>query len=274
MMQFLKIVVFSLVVITLFAAFSNLGIPQIKPAPPPSREVVDLSSMDMDSFIALGEKLFNSKGTCALCHSQVGGRAPMLENLGEVVPARLEGSDYRGTASNVAEYLIESMTEPSLYVVKGFGKVGSRDQESPMPDVRSGSIGLSEAEILAVVAYLQTSSGLEVSVEIPTGTEESELSAAEPVQTTAARAKYTSADEILTQLGCGACHRIANFEGAIGPDLSHIGSTRDIEYLRRSVLNPNADIAEGYVPMMPPTYGDQLYASELEMLVQFMASLK
>ena len=52
-------------------------------------------------------------------------------------------------------YLEESMLEPSAFVVAGFGKVGSGDAESPMPAVTAGSIGFTEVEIGAVIAYLQ-----------------------------------------------------------------------------------------------------------------------
>lgn len=273
MTQFLKIIGFSLIVIALFATYSNLGIPQIKPAPPPSQEAVDLSSMDMDSFIALGENLFKVKGACTLCHNEVGGRAPMLENISETIPSRLADASYQGTATNIAEYIIESMVEPSIYVVRGFGKLGSNDRESPMPDVRAGSIGFSEAETLAVVAFLQDSNGLEVTVTVPSNLEESDASS-ETGQAGTERAKYTSGEDIVAQLGCGACHKVAQFDGALGPDLSHIGRTRDVNHLRRSILNPNAEITEGYLPIMPPVYGDQLYASELEMLVNYMVNLK
>ena len=142
-----------------------------------------------------------------------------------------------------------------------------------MPDVRVGSIGFSEAETLAVIAFLQDASGLDVTVSIPTDVEES-APATEPAQAGVERAKYTSGEAIVAQLGCGACHKIAQFEGALGPDLSHIGSTRDANNLRQSILNPMAEITEGFAPMMPPIYGEQLYASELEMLVEYMAGLK
>jgi quinoprotein glucose dehydrogenase len=63
--------------------------------------------------------------------------------------------------------------------------------------------------------------------------------------------------------------------GDIGPDLTGIGATRDREYLRRAVLDPNADIAEGFEEdMMPDDLGEQLYASELEILVGFLAGSK
>jgi len=275
MIQFLKIVGFSLIVIMLFAAYSNLGIPQIKPAAPPTQEAVDLSSMDMDSFISLGENLFANKGTCTLCHNDVGGRAPMLGDLGEIFESRLEDERYQGTADNLADYLIESMNEPSAFVVTGFGKVGTNDKESPMPDVRGGGIGFSEVETLAVVAYLQDASGLDVTVEIPSDAQETAAASTEaPAEAKSERAKYSSGEEIVAKLGCGACHKIAAFQGAIGPDLTKIGGARDAEHLRRSIMEPNADITEGFAPMMPPIYGDQLFASELELLVEYMASLK
>ncbi|MEO2167346.1 MAG: hypothetical protein ABGY42_04370, partial [bacterium] len=37
-----------------------------------------LGSMTMEQFIALGDRIFNTRGTCTLCHSEVGGRAPAL----------------------------------------------------------------------------------------------------------------------------------------------------------------------------------------------------
>jgi len=52
--------------------------------------------------------------------------------------------------------------------VKGFGKAGSNDSESPMPDVSGGGISLSDVEIKAVLAFMLDSNGLENTVEIPT----------------------------------------------------------------------------------------------------------
>ncbi|MCZ7562859.1 MAG: c-type cytochrome [Burkholderiales bacterium] len=81
---------------------------------------------------------------------------------------------------------------------------------------------------------------------------------------------------MIAQLACTACHKIgAQAGGPIGPDLSRIGATRDSVYLRRAILDPNADVAKGFQPgLMPPNYGEQLYARELEMLVGYLAALK
>lgn len=276
MNHFLKIVTFAILVVGLFTAYSNFGIPQIQPQAPPVQEDLDLSNMDMESFIILGEQLFNGKGTCTLCHNAVGGRAPMLDRLSQVIQSRLENENYKGKAVSFEEYAFESMVDPSAYVVSGFGKMGNAE-DSPMPDVRAGSIGLSEPEIVAVIAYLQDLNGVDITVKVPADVSETAQIKGQSDSTatsTGTRKKYNSGGEIITALGCGVCHTVGEFQGEIGPNLSRIGRSRDREHLRKAILDPNADITEGYAPMMPPIYGDQLYASELEILVDYMSSLK
>ncbi len=277
MKNFLKVMLFSLLTIGFFAGFSNFGIPPIEPAPPPTEEKLDLGSMTMEQFIALGERIIAGKGTCTLCHNEL-GRAPMLEKVITATPERLADPRYKGEATDLESYLIESMVKPSAYVVAGFGKAGSSDAESPMPDVTGGSIGMSDAEIKAVIAYLQDLGGAEVTVQIPTGAEAEDAQAqtsdgaAAPAQPAVV---LNTPEEIVAKGICGACHKMPGQVGAVGPDLSRIGATRDREYLRRSILDPNAEVAEGFVPgMMPPDYGEKLYAKELEILVNYLAGLK
>ena len=269
MSNFLKVVAFSLLTIGLFAAFSNFMIPRIEPEPPPVDEVVDLSAMSMSDFVAFGERVLNGKGTCTLCHNAVGGRAPMLDNVATVSDERLADPGYNGTATNAGEYIYESMVDPSAHVVAGFGKAGTNDTESPMPDASTGSIGLSEAELRAIIAFLQDKAGVEITVEIPAGAGE----AAAPVAVAAAPpAPLTDPQAIIAKFACAACHVIGGAGGVVGPDLSDVGAQRDREYIRRSILDPGADIAEGYIAgAMPPVYAQQLYASELELLVDFLA---
>ena len=269
MRQFIMVVAFTLLTVGFFSAYSNYGIPQIEPAAPPKQEKLDLGAMTMDRFIALGEKIFNGKGTCTLCHNTL-GRAPMLDTTAGLVPKRLADPRYKGKAATIKEYLVESLIEPSAFVVAGFGKKGTSDTESPMPDVSAGSIRLSDAEIKAVVAYLQDAGGVEVTVQIPTNApEEAEQSESE------AREPFKSPKQALAELGCGACHKVAAEEGKVGPDLTKIGGRRDKTYLRQAILNPNADITKGYEPdQMPADYGTQMYAQELEMVVDYLAGLK
>ncbi|MCK4866476.1 MAG: cytochrome C, partial [Alphaproteobacteria bacterium] len=163
--NFLKVTVFSLVTIGLFAAYSNYGIPEIIPAPPPVEEEIDLGAMTMDQYVAFGGRVVEGKGTCTLCHNEL-GRAPLLDNVAVVADERLADERYKGEAGDAESYLMESLVKPSAYVVVGFGKAGTNDTVSPMPDVSSGGIRLSEAELGAVIAWLQDMAGAEITVEI------------------------------------------------------------------------------------------------------------
>lgn len=274
MTNFLKVSGFSLLVIGGFSAYSNFGIPKIIPEPPPVEEKLELGAMTMDQFIALGSKIYNGKGTCTLCHNAM-GRAPMLDKIGMVAAENLKSPNYKGAAKTVEEYLHESLVKPSAFVTTGFGKAGSNDTESPMPDVSGGGIGLSEAEIAAVIAYLQDTSGSEVTVTIP-----AVPAAGAETATAEQTALLKTPEEIIAKHTCGVCHVfaghvVAGKAGTLGPSLARIGAKKRREYLRQSILDPDAVIPKGYAPgMMPKTYGEQLKAQELEMLVNYLAGLK
>ncbi len=45
---------------------------------------------------------------------------------------------------------------------------------------------------------------------------------------------------------CASCHRIGNNGSVYGPELTRIGSARSADYLRESITNPSADIAQDY----------------------------
>jgi putative heme-binding domain-containing protein len=51
---------------------------------------------------------------------------------------------------------------------------------------------------------------------------------------------------IYRQAGCVRCHTIGAEGGVFGPDLSNIGASRPTDYLRRALLDPEADIPEKF----------------------------
>jgi putative heme-binding domain-containing protein len=52
--------------------------------------------------------------------------------------------------------------------------------------------------------------------------------------------------QIYLKAGCASCHTIGSEGGVLGPDLSHIGARRRPDYLRRALLEPEADIPESF----------------------------
>ena len=66
-----------------------------------------------------------AKGQCVACHTipgiagATGTIGPKLVE-GTNAPLRIKDKDYKGKAKSVPDYIMESIVEPSAYVVKGF----------------------------------------------------------------------------------------------------------------------------------------------------------
>jgi len=82
---------------------------------------------------------------------------------------------------------------------------------------------------------------------------------------------------------CGSCHVIPGIEGAtgtIGPDLCHVAGEiqsgeEDTDSLRTNIVDPNAEIMEGYsANIMPTNFGDLYTSKELDTIVAYIANMK
>ena len=271
----LKVMLFSISLTLVFTLVANL-LPQIEGEAPVEQEI-DLGALTTDSFVALGETVFSGKGTCTLCHNDMGRAPDLLQlNIVETSTQRLEDQRYQGSANTVEDYLRESMLSPGTYVVKGYGKKGSNDTESPMPEVNKAPILLGDIEIDAVIAFMQAKDGNEVTVALPEGlpeaAEESKASIA-PVAVPPAPAD--SAELALAKYICTACHSIAGSVSPVGPDLNTVGDRLDREQISQSIIDPNAVVAEGFFPgVMPADFAQKMTVSELTMIVDFLANQK
>ncbi|RMF33815.1 MAG: hypothetical protein D6759_06540 [Chloroflexi bacterium] len=83
--------------------------------------------------------------------------------------------------------------------------------------------------------------------------------------------------------GCGSCHLIPAIEGAtgaVGPSWCDIAEEvqagkKDVAFLRKSILDPNAEIAPGYpANLMPQNFGRLFTNEEIDLLVAFIANLQ
>jgi len=73
--------------------------------------------------------------------------------------------------------------------------------------------------------------------------------------------------------GCASCHTLAaaGATGKVGPDLDKALKGKTPDFIRQSIVDPNAVIAPGYQPnVMPQTFSQQLSSSQVDALVQFL----
>jgi len=261
----LKIFAVVLGTIGLFTLVAN-SIPQVQSEVPV--EIVLGAVVNPEEMRASGEILFNGAGTCTACHG-TGTRAPNLLTdhagtglVGVRCANRVPGEDCK-------TYLYASMTDPNAFIVEGFDPI--------MTDMR---VQLSNAQIWALVAYLESLGGeASVTRDDIDATGGGPLAAAgAPAGGAAAAGPATASTdplEIMRANTCFVCH-VLNGEGVpMGPEFDGIGARVAADYIRESILDPAAGASEGFenlTALMPPIFGNQLSAGQLEAVVQFLAS--
>ena len=76
---------------------------------------------------------------------------------------------------------------------------------------------------------------------------------------------------------CTACHSVGGIGGVVGPALDGIGARRDAAYIRESVMEPNAKLADGFTQLemspMPPM-GLLLKPQQVEDIIAYLLTLK
>jgi mono/diheme cytochrome c family protein len=80
--------------------------------------------------------------------------------------------------------------------------------------------------------------------------------------------------QVWNEQACGSCHGLdaADSSGQVGPDLDKSLAGRSTEFIRRGIVEPDAEIAEGFpAGVMPDSFGERLSAEELQELVDFLA---
>jgi mono/diheme cytochrome c family protein len=88
----------------------------------------------------------------------------------------------------------------------------------------------------------------------------------------------TTGEQIFTAAGCAACHTLAkaNASGTIGPSLDELaqaagqqeGSPED--YVRESLIDPDAVVAEGFQSGVMPSYEGRLSDEQLQTLAEYL----
>jgi hypothetical protein len=128
-----------------FYTYVGQMVPQKEVQPP--KETALGSGMSTADMVKVGREIMEGKGLCLTCHTigKTGAlRFPDLDGVEVRAKTRVAG------LSDV-EYLAQSLYEPFAFVVPGFPPA--------MPPVNQPPIGLTDKEILCVIAALQTLGG-------------------------------------------------------------------------------------------------------------------
>ena len=144
------------------------------------------------------------------------------------------------------------------------------------------------AMIGAVVVFASEDEGAEAAGQTETeltetGPAETETGPAEtgetettPPATTAPEEEAPAGDPaagkaLFASNGCAGCHTFeaAGSTGAVGPNLDESLEGKDAAYVQQSIVEPNAEVAEGYNPGVMPSF-QQLSEDQLNDLVAFL----
>lgn len=215
-----------------------------------------------------GEQIFWGPGKCSTCHS-IGSRGSSVRapNLGqsaigpEIAIRAIERASERSAALgrelSGTDYLIESIANPSAFVVDGF--------KDEMPTVYEPPISLVPDQIGSVILYLQSQGG------VP---DPSAVVLPPEIRAAAGRSRdvepwapYMDGDSVAGRdlffdlegaAPCAKCHTIDGEGGDVGPDLTGVAGTRTAQFIVESILQPSNEIAGGYESVLIQTSDGRL----------------
>ena len=264
-----KIVGIVLGTLALYTLIAN-KIPQVQSEVPQALSLG--ANVTPEQLVAAGEKVFNGIGGCTTCHG-LGTRAPnLLTDETGTGPIGVRCAK-REPGKSCKQYLYESLDQPTAYVVAGY---------QPIMPVMTKQ--LSPAQVWSVIAFLESQGGtVDVTAsDIPStattsATSTTSTGGAGAAGGAAFAGGSTDPKAIIQAAGCLACHKLEGQGQVIAPDLTHVGSRRDAESIRKKILDPASSIAKGYEKLagiMPKAFGTMMNAAQLEAVVQFLAGHK
>src|SRR5947209_14220711 len=258
-----RVGVFALIVMGGYTYFAN-SIPQIESRPPQELSL-EAGNVTPAQLVKAGEEIFKTKGTCEICHriGQKGTRAPDLAGIG----ARA-GKTKPGTSAKA--YIIESLLQPTAYIVEGYPPI--------MPAVDKPPIALNRSELWALTAFLESLGGtVDVKLDDIPKTAGAAAAGGAPAEIKIPGDPKAGEAVFAGKGACIACHKAGKVGAAqVGPDLSQIAKIQTPEYIMGKILNPSAmGTVAGYPKgVMPPIFGQTLTAKEYVDLVSFLLTLK
>jgi nitric oxide reductase subunit C len=141
-----------------------------------------------------------------------------------------------------------------------------KNPESPDPQRRKmPNLNLKDDEIKNLIAYFKWVDAIDTNQWPPKPVGEAkprEGALKEKPQTLLGKNVYN-------QYRCDLCHKIGGEGGAIGPDLTHIGSNKESPWLAKQIRDPKLHNPNTQMPPFP-----QISEGEIQALVDYLVSLK
>lgn len=250
---------------TLLYTWVGQLVPQKEVRPP---EVVEIAEdVSTAELVEIGQGIFEGKGLCSTCHEINGTtqRYPDLAGIATRAAERIPGTD-------ALTYMAESIYEPNSFIVPGF--------VPGMPAIDQPPIALSDDEIRAVIAYLQTlggestmtmatvipfSAGAETTSDVdPPGgaTAAEDAAAAQVVATTPAGPVAGGGEALLARFGCTECHAA---EAGGENSLAGVGGRLDRAAIQRWLV--------AHEPPLPDSYRREVTLADVEAMTDYLAGL-
>lgn len=214
-----------------------------------------------------GKELFlhgeNGNAACAVCHTLA--EAKSAGKIGPDLDAAFRPSYKQGYKESTIRQVVADQ-------IKFAGNYGAQGPTMPKNLVTGSGVD----DVASYVAYVITHPGASVTA-----------AAAPPPTTTQGGAPPPSGGGNLaagkaafSANGCAACHTLsaANATGKIGPDLDKLKTYAAAakkplnDFIRESIINPNAYIQPGYAKGIMPTSFSSLPKNTLDALVAFLAA--
>ncbi len=215
--------------------------------------------------VARGKELFlkgeNGKPSCATCHTLADAGAS-----GKVGP-NLDAAFGSDRAQGFKESTVRQVVADQIRFPGNYGATG--------PTMPKNLV--TGADVDAVAAYVASVAGRPAAkgAAAPASTQATSTGAAP-----SGGGNLAAGKKAFTDNGCNACHTLsaAGATGKIGPDLDKLKSYAQKagmpldEFIRESIIKPNAYVEKGYPPgVMPQTFAS-LPKSTLDALVAFLAA--
>ena len=175
------------------------------------------------------------KFSCPACHDLNDSGADLGPPLGGI-SARMDRTALMG-----------AILDPNSEIAEGFS-------QGLMPDTLGEDMHASE--LLLIIDHLLT------------------LPEPDPSDEPDEDGPITDAAGVIDEYGCAGCHDLEGSEADLGPKLNGISARLDRAALKASIIDPNAEIADGYeADIMPDYFGDDMSEGEMTLLLDYLMKL-